>query len=200
MPLDRLEEAERAQERFTSLLVLIASISLLVGGIGIMNIMLATVTERTREIGIRRALGAKRKDIVTQFLVEAVVQTTVGGLAGVVIGLAIVFGAPSLWKLAAGGEPAGPAELLVDRAVGRGVDPGRGAVRPLPGVAGRPARPDRGAAARLRRTPSGSEGVERTGAVHSTPSLPLGVRHFRASPPTLPRPRLGGARGPARFR
>jgi putative ABC transport system permease protein len=104
VPLDRLEEAERAQDRFTSLLVLIASISLFVGGIGIMNIMLATVTERTREIGIRRALGAKRKDIVTQFLVEAVVQTTLGGLAGVVIGLAIVFGAPPLWKLIAGGK------------------------------------------------------------------------------------------------
>jgi putative ABC transport system permease protein len=100
VPLDRLEEAERAQDRFTSLLVLIASISLFVGGIGIMNIMLATVTERTREIGIRRALGAKRRDIVSQFLVEAVVQTTIGGLAGVVIGLAIVFGAPPLWRLA----------------------------------------------------------------------------------------------------
>ncbi len=99
VPLDRLEEAERAQDRFTSLLVLIASISLFVGGIGIMNIMLATVTERTREIGIRRALGAKRRDIVSQFLVEAVVQTTIGGLAGVVIGLAIVFGAPPVWKL-----------------------------------------------------------------------------------------------------
>jgi putative ABC transport system permease protein len=102
VPLDRLEEAERSQARFTSLLVLIASISLFVGGIGIMNIMLATVTERTREIGIRRALGAKRRDIVTQFLVEAVVQTTIGGLAGVMIGLAIVFGAPPLWRLLSG--------------------------------------------------------------------------------------------------
>jgi putative ABC transport system permease protein len=102
IPLDRLEEAERSQARFTSLLVLIASISLFVGGIGIMNIMLATVTERTREIGIRRALGAKRRDIVTQFLVEAVVQTTIGGLAGVMIGLAIVFGAPPLWRLLSG--------------------------------------------------------------------------------------------------
>lgn len=109
IPLDRLEEAERAQDRFTSLLVLIASISLVVGGIGIMNIMLATVTERTREIGIRRALGAKRRDIVSQFLVEAVVQTTVGGLAGVLIGLGIVFGAPPVWKLVAGGNL--PAEV-----------------------------------------------------------------------------------------
>jgi putative ABC transport system permease protein len=102
VPLDRLEEAERAQNRFTNLLVLIASISLVVGGIGIMNIMLATVTERTREIGIRRALGAKRKDITMQFLVEAVVQTTVGGLCGVALGLGMVFTVPALWKLIAG--------------------------------------------------------------------------------------------------
>ncbi|MDB5308934.1 MAG: macB 5 [Gemmataceae bacterium] len=98
VPLDRLEEAERAQNRFTNLLVLIASISLVVGGIGIMNIMLATVTERTREIGIRRALGAKRRDITLQFLVEAVVQTTVGGLCGVVLGLAMLFTVPAVWK------------------------------------------------------------------------------------------------------
>jgi putative ABC transport system permease protein len=102
VPLDRLEEAERSQNRFTSLLVIIAGISLFVGGIGIMNIMLATVTERTREIGVRRALGAKQKDIIAQFLVEAVVQTTLGGLAGVVIGLAIVFGVPPLWRVIVG--------------------------------------------------------------------------------------------------
>src|SRR5688572_24947331 len=78
------------------LLVLIAGISLLVGGIGIMNIMLATVTERTREIGIRRALGAKRRDITFQFLIEAIAQTSLGGLLGVLLGLAIVFGVPWL--------------------------------------------------------------------------------------------------------
>lgn len=94
VPLDRLEEAERAKDRFTRLLVLIAGISLVVGGIGIMNIMLATVTERTREIGIRRALGAKRKDITLQFLVEAVVQTNVGGLAGVLLGVGLVYAIP----------------------------------------------------------------------------------------------------------
>jgi putative ABC transport system permease protein len=90
VPLDRLEVAEREQNRFTRLLAMIASISLVVGGIGIMNIMLATVTERTREIGIRRALGAKRRDITGQFLVEAVVQTTIGGLVGVALGLSAV--------------------------------------------------------------------------------------------------------------
>ena len=94
VPLDRLEAAKREKERFTRLLAMIAGISLLVGGIGIMNIMLATVTERTREIGIRRALGAKRKDIVLQFLIEAIVQTTVGGLIGVVIGVTVVLTGP----------------------------------------------------------------------------------------------------------
>ncbi|HXD88953.1 MAG TPA: ABC transporter permease [Urbifossiella sp.] len=98
IPLDKLEEAEKSQNRFTNLLLMIASISLVVGGIGIMNIMLATVTERTREIGIRRALGAKRRDIVTQFLVEAVVQTSVGGIFGVIFGLGTVFSVPMLWK------------------------------------------------------------------------------------------------------
>jgi len=66
---------------------LIAAISLLVGGIGIMNIMLATVTERTREIGIRRALGAKRRDIIRQFLIETISLSVVGGLTGVLGGL-----------------------------------------------------------------------------------------------------------------
>lgn len=98
IPLDRLEEAERAKNRFITLMAMIASISLLVGGIGIMNIMLATVTERTREIGIRRALGAKQRDIVLQFLVEAVVQTTLGGVLGVIIGLAMVYVVPVVWS------------------------------------------------------------------------------------------------------
>jgi putative ABC transport system permease protein len=96
VPLDRLEEAERAKKRYQGLLVFIAGISLMVGGIGIMNIMLATVTERTREIGIRRALGAKRRDITFQFLIEAVVQTTLGGLVGMMLGLGSVYLIPPL--------------------------------------------------------------------------------------------------------
>ncbi|HQR41787.1 MAG TPA: FtsX-like permease family protein, partial [Gemmatales bacterium] len=87
VPLDLLEKAERTQRIFSLVLGAIASISLVVGGIGIMNIMLATVTERTREIGIRRALGAKRGDITSQFLAESVVLTSLGGLLGVGLGV-----------------------------------------------------------------------------------------------------------------
>ncbi len=97
IPLDRLEQAEREKERLTMLMAIIAGISLVVGGIGIMNIMLATVTERTREIGIRRALGAKRRDITLQFLIEAVVQTSLGGMVGVGFGLATLY----LWPILA---------------------------------------------------------------------------------------------------
>lgn len=89
VPRELLRQAERTRTMFNVLLVVIAGISLLVGGIGIMNIMLATVTERTREIGIRRALGARRSDIVGQFLTEAVVLTASGGLAGVLFGLSV---------------------------------------------------------------------------------------------------------------
>ena len=89
VPLELLKRAERTKQIFNIVLGSIAAISLLVGGIGIMNIMLATVTERTREIGIRRALGAKRRDIITQFLVEAVMLSGAGGLFGVALGIAI---------------------------------------------------------------------------------------------------------------
>lgn len=88
VPLELLLRAEETKRIFNIVLGSIASISLLVGGIGIMNVMLATVTERTREIGIRRALGAKRRHIVSQFLVECVVLSVGGGLLGVVLGLA----------------------------------------------------------------------------------------------------------------
>jgi putative ABC transport system permease protein len=89
VPYELLRQSERTKQIFSWVLGSIAGISLLVGGIGIMNIMLATVTERTREIGIRRALGAKRWHIVTQFVVETVLLSVSGGLLGVVLGLII---------------------------------------------------------------------------------------------------------------
>ncbi|MEO8428420.1 MAG: ABC transporter permease [Verrucomicrobiota bacterium] len=87
VPLQLLRQAAQTKRMFNIVLGSIAAISLLVGGIGIMNIMLATVTERTREIGVRRALGARKKDIVTQFLVETLVLSIGGGLIGVALGV-----------------------------------------------------------------------------------------------------------------
>ena len=89
VPYDLLMQAQATARQFSIILGTIASISLLVGGIGIMNIMLATVTERTREIGIRRALGAKQRDITMQFLIETIVLSGVGGVLGVCIGIGI---------------------------------------------------------------------------------------------------------------
>ncbi len=89
VPLALLRQAEATRRNFNIVLGSIAGISLLVGGIGIMNIMLASVTERTREIGIRRAIGARRRQIVRQFLIETVVLSLTGGLIGVGLGLFI---------------------------------------------------------------------------------------------------------------
>ncbi|MBN1126269.1 MAG: ABC transporter permease [Sedimentisphaerales bacterium] len=89
VPLALLRQAEATKRTFNIVLGSIACISLLVGGIGIMNIMLASVTERTREIGIRRAIGARRSQIISQFLIETVVLSTLGGLIGIGMGLLI---------------------------------------------------------------------------------------------------------------
>jgi putative ABC transport system permease protein len=87
VPLELRRQREATRRTFNIVMGAIAGISLLVGGIGIMNIMLASVTERTREIGIRRAIGAKKRQIVGQFLIETVVLSTVGGLIGVAFGV-----------------------------------------------------------------------------------------------------------------
>ncbi len=91
-PKDLIEAVSAALGVFTLFLGAIAGISLLVGGIGIMNIMLVSVTERTREIGIRKAVGAKRRDILIQFLVESVVVSVLGGVLGILFGTLISFG------------------------------------------------------------------------------------------------------------
>ncbi len=126
-----LQTSTASSKVFTTLLGEVAAISLLVGGIGVMNIMLVSVTERTREIGIRKAVGARRSDILVQFLVEAVLVSLFGGLAGVAAGVfgsqfkiagvhpviapysvGLAFGAAVLTGLFFGTYPAGRAAAL----------------------------------------------------------------------------------------
>lgn len=90
IPLELLEQSEKTQAVFNVVMVLIAAISLIVGGIGIANIMLATITERTKEIGVRRALGARRRDILLQFLTETAAIGVIGGLFGCLFGLGAI--------------------------------------------------------------------------------------------------------------
>jgi putative ABC transport system permease protein len=88
-PAELLAQQRRTQRIFEMVMVAIASISLLVGGIGIMNIMLASVMERTREIGVRRAIGAKKRDVIRQFLIETTIISLAGGVMGVVVGVGL---------------------------------------------------------------------------------------------------------------
>lgn len=100
VPQELLIQAQKTQRIFNIILGCIAGISLLVGGIGIMNTMLASVAERTREIGIRRAIGAGQKHIVVQFLCEAIVLTTIGGCVGIILGAgsAVIISKVAGWK------------------------------------------------------------------------------------------------------
>ncbi len=120
VPLELLEQARTMRVMFMIFMGLIAAISLLVGGIGIMNIMLATVTERTREIGIRRALGAKQRDITRQFLVETIVLSVAGGATGVIGGFLC---GPVIWLARAGLERFFPNAINTLPEVMRSVDP-----------------------------------------------------------------------------
>src|SRR3989339_478966 len=88
---DIVATASSITQTFTIFLGSVAGISLIVGGIGIMNMMLTTVTERTKEIGLRKAIGAKRFDISLQFLVEAVALTFIGGVIGILLGVGVSF-------------------------------------------------------------------------------------------------------------
>jgi putative ABC transport system permease protein len=120
IPLELIEQAKTTKMMFMVFMGLIAAISLVVGGIGIMNIMLATVTERTREIGIRRALGARRFDIIRQFLIETVALSVLGGITGIVFGYAC---RPAIFLLRRGMEEFAPKLMAGLPDVVRGVEP-----------------------------------------------------------------------------
>jgi putative ABC transport system permease protein len=107
-PIQILRNAERTQFIFNVVMVGIASFALVVGGIGIMNIMLASVTERTKEIGIRRALGAKRKHITLQFLIETTVISLTGGLIGIASGVGVALAIPHIVSLVSHGATSYP--------------------------------------------------------------------------------------------
>jgi putative ABC transport system permease protein len=113
---DILNQANSIAAALTLVLGAIAGISLVVGGIGIMNIMLVTVTERTREIGIRKAIGARRRDVLMQFLIEAMVLSGLGGALGIAVGAAVAKVLPNIPAVASSNFPApvvsGPSVFL----------------------------------------------------------------------------------------
>jgi putative ABC transport system permease protein len=117
-PIQILRNAERLNKMFNFIMVGIASFSLVVGGIGIMNIMLATVTERTREIGVRRALGAKRKHITLQFLIETTVISLSGGLIGIGLGAGVATGLPWLVQTLSNSDAKYPTDIATWSVVG----------------------------------------------------------------------------------
>ncbi len=151
VPLALLKQAEATKRTFNIVLGSIAGISLLVGGIGIMNIMLASVTERTREIGIRRAIGAKRRQIIYQFLIETVVLSMIGGLIGLGIGVLIPLLDHAFLRDADGGDSQRHSAAAVHQ------HGDRDCVRPVSGDERRQGGPDRRSAPRI-------------GATHASPA------------------------------
>ena len=117
-PIQILRAAERTQRTFNFIMVGIAAFALVVGGIGIMNIMLATVTERTREIGIRRALGAKRRHITLQFLIETTVISLTGGLIGILIGAGFATALPYIVEYFSEGDQKYPTVIATWSVIG----------------------------------------------------------------------------------